>query len=224
MLLAEELLLLILDDEKGTARPGLADDAGLAGALLLELTEAGRVEERDGGLVAAGDGPLSPPVLADAYAEIAASERPRDANHWLSRLPKALKPLRGRVAERLVERGVLGEKRHKTLGVFSSTRYPELDPGPERELRERLSAVLVDGAEPDAHTTLLLGLLVPLDLVGDVVPREHRKAAKARAQELAERGGVGGAVARVQRDAQAAITAGIVAATVASTAGSVASS
>ena len=78
-------------------------------------------------------------------------------------------------------RGVLDERRHKTLGLFTSTRYPELDPGPETELRARLRRVLVDGAETRTpRTTALLGLLVPLDLVKRVVERDERKAAQAR--------------------------------------------
>jgi hypothetical protein len=216
MLLAEELLLLVLDDEKGSTRGGVGYETGLAGALLLDLVEAELVRESEGGLVATGTGAPSPPLLADAYAEIERSDRPRDARHWIGRLPKALKPLRARIAEGLVVRGVLGEERHKTLGLFKSTRYPELDPGPERELRARLRAVLVEGAEPDAHTALLLGLLAPLDLVGRLVEREHRKAAKARAKAVAESGTVGTAVAQAQRAAQAAIVASITAATVAS--------
>jgi hypothetical protein len=217
MLLAEELLLLLLDDEKGSVRSGYADDSGLTGALLLDLVETGRVVEHEGALVAARGAPASPQVLADAYAEIERSDRPRDAGHWLSRLPKALKPLRRRIAQELVARGVLGEERHKTLGLFKTTRYPELDPGPERELRARLRSVLVDGAEPDAHTALLISLLAPLELVGHLVEREHRKAAKARARDVADRGPVGTAVAQAQRAAQAAIIASTTAATVAST-------
>jgi hypothetical protein len=218
MLVAEELLLLVLDSERGRIRGGWSYDGSLAGALLLDLAEAGRLVERDGALVTTGAGALATTVLTDAYTEIEGSERPRDAGHWIGRLPKALRPLRGRVAQSLVERGVLGEERHKTLGVFASTRYPQLDPGPERELRARLRAVLIDGAEPDGHTALLLGLLAPLELVGGLVPREQRKAAKARARELADRSVVGGAVADAQQAAQAAVTASIVAATVASTA------
>lgn len=217
MLLAEELLLLLLDDEKGSVRGGFGDDAGLTGALLLDLVEGGRVVEHEGALVAAGGGPSFPQVLADAYGEIERSDRRRDAGQWLNRLPKALKPLRRRIAEALVARGVLGEERHKTLGLFSGTRYPEIDPGPERELRARLHAVLVDGAEPDVHTALLLGLLEPLDLVGRLVEREHRKAAKARAKDVAARGAVGSAVADAQRAARAAVVASITAATVAGT-------
>jgi hypothetical protein len=117
----------------------------------------------------------------------------------------------------LVERGVLDEQRHRTLGVFKSVRYPELDPGPEQELRARLRRVLVEGEEPSAFDASLLGLLVPLDLVKRVVDKEERKAAKARAKQIAQRGPVGDAVdAAVREQVMAAVIATTVATTSAS--------
>ena len=103
---------------------------------------------------------------------------------------------------------MLEEERHKTLGLFASTRYPERDPAPERELRAQLRAVLVDDAEPSPFVTSLLGLLVPLDLVKRVVDRSERKEATARAKAIAERGAVGDAVkAAVNEQVMAAIVA-----------------
>jgi len=206
MLLAEELLLFLLDEEKGTVS-ATAADAGLAGALLLELAGSGLVDER---LARTGVEP-SDPALAAAWRVI---DEPKPAKHWISKLPGRLKPIKGTVAEALLARGVLDERRHKTLGLFRSTRYPEVDPGPERELRARLRSVLVDGAEPDARSVSLLGLLVPLDLVKRVVERDERKAAVARAKALAERGPVGDAVhAAVQAEIMTAVMAGVTAAT-----------
>jgi hypothetical protein len=208
MLLAEELLLLLLDDEKGTVS-ATAANAGLAGALLLDLVEAGRLNED---LSRIGSEP-SEPALAAAWRAI---DEPKPAKHWVSTLPGRLKPIKGTIADGLVARGVLDERRHKTLGLFSSTRYPELDPGPETELRARLRRVLVDGAEPDPRTVSLLGLLVPLDLVKRVVSRGERKAAVARAKALAERGAVGDAVgAAVEAEVMAAVMAAITASTAA---------
>jgi hypothetical protein len=208
MLLAEELLLLLLDDEKGTVS-ATAANAGLAGALLLDLVEAGRLNED---MSRIGSEP-SEPALAAAWRAI---DEPKPAKHWVSKLPGRLKPIKGTIADGLVARGVLDERRHKTLGLFSSTRYPELDPGPETELRARLRRVLVDGAEPDPRTVSLLGLLVPLDLVKRVVSRGERKAAVARAKALAERGAVGDAVgAAVEAEVMAAVMAAITASTAA---------
>nr|WP_308407093.1 GPP34 family phosphoprotein [Streptomyces sp. APSN-46.1] len=54
--------------------------------------------------------------------------------------------------ESLCKRGVAVEEKHKALGVFPIRRYPEADGAVERELRERLRAVVLDGAEPDTRT------------------------------------------------------------------------
>ena len=159
----------------------------------------------------------SDPALAAAWDVVSGEQRP--ARHWVSKLPGRLKPIQGTVAAGLVSRGVLDEQRHRTLGVFKSVRYPEADPAPEQELRARLRRVLVEGAEPDAFDASLLGLLVPLDLVKRVVAKDERKAAKARAKEIAERGPVGDAVkAAVQEQVMVAVIAASTAAAGASAA------
>ena len=106
----------------------------------------------------------------------------------------------------------------KVLGLFPRTRYAELDAGPERALRDRLVGILVAGADPDRRSALLLGLVRPAGLVGELVPREQRKAATRRAEEVAESGLVGTAVDRAVRDIQASILTASTAAIVASTA------
>jgi hypothetical protein len=86
------------------------------------LIAAGALREEDGGLVAdAGHAPAHP-VLADALAAIAADDRARSAKHWVSRLPRRVKPLKGRLAEPLVDRGVLAGADRRTFGVFRTTR------------------------------------------------------------------------------------------------------
>jgi hypothetical protein len=78
--------------------------------------------------------------------------------------------------------------------------------------------VLVDGHEPEPDIASLLALLVPLDMVKRVVERDERKAAEARAKEVADRGPVGGAVrSAIQEQITAAVVAGV-AASVAATA------
>jgi Golgi phosphoprotein 3 GPP34 len=226
LLLSEALLLLLLEEEKGASvRSGHAHDAGLAGALLLDLAEAGLLDDRSGALVAVGAEPSSPALAAAWRAIAASSERPRAAKHWVGELPKRLKPLKGTIAAALVAAGVLDERRHKLLGVFPSTRYPELDPAPERALRSQVSDVLLAGASPDDHIAALLGLLVPMALVKPALShaslsREERKAALARAKAIADRGPVGDAVkAAVQQQVTAVVIASTVAATTAATSG-----
>jgi Golgi phosphoprotein 3 (GPP34) len=129
-------------------------------------------------------------------------------------LPGELKPLTGTIAAPLVDRGVLTEQRSKFLGLFPSTRFPEADPEPERALRFRLRAVLLGEREPATSEALLLALLVPLDLVGGLVDKDQRRAAKKRAKEIADGGIAGTAVSDAVREIQAAVMVAVIVPTV----------
>src|SRR4051794_2972906 len=169
LILAEQTLLVALDDEKGRDGTTWGSDPGLAAALLLDLARLGLVElDRGEKIVAAGGDALGHELLRDAHAAIRASQKRCDAKGWVDRLPRELKPLRTRVARGLVERGVLAESRTRALGIVPLTRFPTADGTPERALRERLHAVLVTGRDPTPEEALLVGLLEPLGLIDAV--------------------------------------------------------
>lgn len=216
MLIAEELLLLALDDERGTDTTWGSLDYGLAGAILLDLSLAGAITVDEDGKIAA-TGSVDDELLADAMAAIRGDDKPRDAKHWVTKLPGKLKPMRERIAGRLVGAGVLREERGGLFGSLRRTRYPEADPAPERELRARLVQTLVTGAEPDPRTALLVSVLQPLDLVKHVVAKDDRKEARKRAKVVADQGVVGTGLGRAVEDMQAAVMVSIVAASVVTT-------
>ncbi|MGH4018528.1 MAG: GOLPH3/VPS74 family protein [Pseudonocardiaceae bacterium] len=207
LLLAEELLLLALDDEKGSSWNSRLE-FGLAGALLVDLGRVGALRSEGKELHLVDAAAPEHPLLVRAYDVIAGSGKPRSAKAWLSRLPRRLKPITGTVATGLVERGVLSEQRRKVLGVFPSTRFPQADPGPERLLRDRLTAVLDGQRRPEERDALLFGLLVPVELVSELVDWSQRRAARERAKQIADGGIAGDAVARaVQAQVTVAVTA-----------------
>lgn len=210
--LAEELLLLALDEAKGSAG-STPIEPGLSGALLVDLGRLGalRPEGRKlhpvEGVEGAG---IEHPVLARAAAAIAGSSKPRTAKAWVGRLPRELKPLLGTVARPLVEAGILDEQQVRLFGLFPATRFPEADPGPERRLRLRLHEVLLGGRAPQEQDALLLGLLEPLGLVGQLVDRRQRREARKRAKEIATNGIAGKAVSDAVRDIQAAVMVAVI--------------
>ena len=217
LILAEQTLLIALDDEKGRDTTNWGSDAGLAGALLLDLARLELVTADAGGKIAALDGPQpAHDLLRDAYTAIRSSSKPRDAKGWVEHLPRDLKPLRRRLARGLVQRGILSEEHSKMLGVLTTTRFPTIDRAPERDLRERLRDVLLTDREPTEEEALLVGLLEPLGLIDTVVPKDRRKDARKRAKAVAEQGLTGTAVRDAIRAVQAAVIAAIVASTVVS--------
>ena len=209
-LVAEDLLLLLLDDEKGTLTTSSAQPA-LGGALLVELALTGAVEigtkasPWHTAKVRAVEGSAPPdPVLREAYEVVA--QRPRTAQDLVDRLGKGVKE---RLADRLVERGVLRREDGRVLGLFPRTRWPEVDSTHEEQVRRALTAVLVQGAEPDERTGALVALLSALDKAHRVVDRDglSSREVRRRAKEIAQ----GDWAAKAVRDAIAASTAVIAA-------------
>ena len=210
LLLAEQMLLIALDDEQGSSSNSSLP-AGLAGALLTDLAREEALRWDGEALHPVPVAGLQHPLLSRVHEVIAASSSPRSAKSWVQKLPRSLRPVTETVAAALVERGVLSEQRYKILGLFPSTRFPETDPEPERLLRTRLHAVLTEGHPPAEDDALLLGLLVPLGLVDALVDKTDRPAARKRAREIADNSVAGSAVGKVVQEVQAAAMVAVVA-------------
>jgi hypothetical protein len=210
VLIAEDLLLLLLDDESGAPQTSNLATA-LGGATLVELALGRLVEVRERqrrwstAKVVVVPGATSPadPVLAAAFATVGAKER--RAQDLVGRLGKGLTE---KLAGRLVDQGVLTRRSDRLLGVFPRTRWPMVDASREEDLRRSLGAALVHGQEPDQRTAALIALLAAVDRAHKVVDREGRSAreVRRRAKKIAE----GDWAAKAVRDAVAAATAAVV--------------
>jgi Golgi phosphoprotein 3 (GPP34) len=226
MLLAEDLLLLLTDDETGRLLvSGSEADVALGGARLIELTIEGRVdvtgegEGRKGRLVVRDSTRLADPLLDEALDLVADKEgkKPDAAVGPLG------KKLRDRLYLRLAEQGVLRSERGKVLGIFPTQKWPAADAAHERQLRAELEQALLTGLEPRERVAALVSLLHALRSVHQVVrPKDHglsKRDLDRRAKEIAE-GDWGSAAVRKAVDAMAAATmVAVTAATSAAAAG-----
>ena len=193
-LIAEDLLLLLFDDEEGRAS-GWVDgniDTALAGAVLAELSLAGAVSSSDPTKVfktrdvrvSDGDA-VEDPVLVDALGTIGRKDRSA-----VQLVPVLARGLRERLLERLVSAGILEKREDKVLVVFNRTRWPAADAAHETALRRTLTAVLVKGEEPDARSSVIIACLQVLDQVHKVIehPDTSDQQIKTRAAAVAEGG------------------------------------
>jgi hypothetical protein len=223
MLIAEDLLLLLYDDETGkpiTGSPGL--DYALAGAVLIELTLDGKLDitgkadgVKPGRLKVLDATPTGDPILDERMAFVAAKagKRPKD------QIGKLSKRLRDQVLTKLANRGVLQADRGKMLGLFPVTRWPARDARHEAEVRSKLESVLKVGTTPDEHTGALIALLSALNVVPKVVTDAvDKKALKRRAKEIAESDWAADAVKKAVAEMQAAVTVAVVASVAATSA------
>jgi Golgi phosphoprotein 3 len=223
--LADELLLLALDDAKGSVHSAasLALDYGLAGAILMELAINNRLTI-DGKHIAVADStPLNHPVLDDALHAIEQSSKRRPAQDWVMRLPKAVGGLRQRLLDDLVMRGVLAQREDRILYIFPVTRYPEQQGAVEDDIRARIDRVLLEGGAADARTLLLIRLIKSCNLVSVLYERAQRKSVNVRIDQLIAQDVYSKAIDQAVVGAQAAINAAIVASTIAATTAATAS-
>lgn len=219
-LIAEDLLLLLLDDQKGTTPATTSVPAVLGGAVLMELALIGAIDigEKPNKWTAAkvevAESSLAAdPVLLRAVGII--GEKERSAQSLVNRLGKGLKDELGL---RLAKQGRVERRRERVLGMFPYTTWPAVNRSHKLDLQRDLTAVLVNGNPPDERIGGLIGLLSTADRAqkavdpGDVSPRELKK----RAKEIAK----GDWAAKAVGDAIAAATTAVTAAVVASVAAS----
>jgi hypothetical protein len=207
-LLAEDLLLLALDDDKGTVSwpRSTALRYGLGGALLMDLALQERIDSRDKKIVLVDPSATGDDALDAALDTIRASNKPRDAKHWVKQLGGRA-GLKEQLARRLVARGILHEQELTIFRVFHDHRFPTGDPGPESSLRGRIRDVALGAAEPETRTLLLLSLVSACNLTDEVFSQEERKHATRRIKELVEGERFGKAVGEAIADTVAATAA-----------------
>jgi Golgi phosphoprotein 3 (GPP34) len=197
MLIAEDFLLLAVDDETG--KTANVDNLGvrLAGALLADLAAANKTlmrgapeagatkEERekagDATILVTDNAPTGH-VALDAALQAALDAPDAPARKIVEAISENAEE---NLLAALVERGILEKEESKLFRMLPVTRWPAADSSHETALRATLTKVLVDVAEPDERTATLISLLHGSGLIGGLVGKEQRKAAQDRAEEIA---------------------------------------
>jgi len=227
MTLPEEVLLLALRDKEGTTYAGPSYQVALGGALVAELLLRGRIEvavpknnrhvrHRLVDLVSRE--PIGDPVLDEALERIADAKRRASVATWVSRL-SSMKRLKHRLAERLVDRGVLRARDATVLLFFTRTVYPQRDPKPERELRQRLRRAIFGATRAVApRTVVLVALAHQTGLLQANFDKQRLKERKKRIAQIIAGDVVGEATKELVEAMQGAVVAAAVATTMMTTA------
>lgn len=186
--LHQELMLLVLDDSKGSF-VGSMYQYGLAGAILSELLLLGRIKVSgdDEKLVSiALSNPTGNELLDDVLQKISTSKKPYSLKHWVSSVAST-KELCQRIAKELCDQGILSYEEKKILWVFTSRKYPELDCSFEDEIRSRLAKVMFSSeVKPDERTAVLVAFANCSNALNANFAKVELKQHEKRIQAIAE--------------------------------------
>jgi hypothetical protein len=205
--LADEIVVLMLDDEEGDIKPGCLAVAGvaIAAGALMELALQGRIDTDLESLFIVDAKPTGEKLLDDLLAEIAAEPAKQTSAWWIDQLSTRHDNLVERVLGRLVSAGILKEESRRFLWMFSRRAYPPVSGKEEREAKARLLAVLFNDEVPDPRDTLLLGLAKSTGVLAAILSDEELEKSSARVNEVAALEEIGRAVGVVTGQVRSAV-------------------
>ncbi|MCG8528725.1 MAG: GPP34 family phosphoprotein [Opitutales bacterium] len=211
--LPEKLLLLALDDEKGSV--AMAYQAGLptavAGALFLEMlhkdllkNEGKRVFKTEGANVAC-------PMMRIGLDRFHRATKPKTIKNWIQSISGDFRSIEKLVIQNLQKIGALKEVEKTLLWVFTYCRYPTEDARIENQIRRKLHQQVLGEVEIDEEGFLLLSLIGAAKLESEVFSKDVLKTAKRVVKNIMSEEQVGTVVSDIVRETQAAITAAVIA-------------
>jgi Golgi phosphoprotein 3 len=185
--LADEIVVLMLDDTDGEIRPDCIAVAAvaIAGGILMELALLGRIDTDLQTLFVVDPSPVGDELLDAILQEVSAETEKKSSAWWIDRLSKRHGDLVDRVLARLVSAGILRSEERRFLWVFSRRAYPQVSGREDREAKGRLMAVLFNDEVPEPRDTLLLGLAKSTDVLAAILTEEQLDKAAPRIEEVA---------------------------------------
>lgn len=208
--IAEEVLLLILDNEKGDFAPSLAPhslDVVLAGATLMDLALESRIDTDLERLMVIDSTPVGDVLLDPVLAEIATESRTRPIAHWLEHIAAHGDAIRRKTLASLVGRGIL-ESGGSGLVFFSrrvsrSRRYPASDGTATEEVQIRIMRLLFSDDIPDPRDIVIVSLAASCDLFECILSRDELAMVGERIDLISRMDLIGQSVARTVRQMKA---------------------
>ena len=207
---AEEIILLLLNDEDGRFAPVSywSMDYALAGAVLMDLALENRIDTDLEKLVVVDATPVGDSLLDPILAEIAAGEE-HDARFWVERTAYRASEIRQQVLARLIDKGILEQREDRFMWVFRSRRYPTIQGEAEREVKLRIMGVLFSDEIPDPRDVVIISLAEACGIFGSLLSKTEHKNANERIEQVRRLDLIGQAMTRAIRDIELSVAASV---------------
>lgn len=194
LLLSEEFYLLAFIDPTWK-RPFLLGGLylyGLAGALLADLSMAGRLDLDEQEKVVVDPTPTGDTLLDTLAAIIVASDTRLLMEQWFSILMResvwnhtaTRMALVRRMKDRLVARSILERTERRALGVFTVKGDTIVDDAVRQRTITRLRAILDEDVAPDVGTVMLLSVVRACDCLRWMLTPDELRRSERRIEEV----------------------------------------
>ena len=207
--IVEKILLLLLDDEKGTLPPvpQLTLHFVLAGAVLMELAMRGKIDTDDENILVVDRSAVGEEILDSTLALIASEPENREINFWINKIADDGAELTELGFKRLVEREVLEVNEKHYFWIVKTQTYPIVDDSPERRVKLRIMNILYGDEEPEQKDIVIICLMDACDMFRTILGPTELSKVRARIDEVAQLDEIGQITTKLVRDIQVALVA-----------------
>lgn len=184
--LAEDIVLLLLDDETGKMEDIHANvmEMLMAGAVLMDLGLKAKIDWDLEQVFAIDETPVGDPTLDETLERICAEPKPLSPKVWIQRIAERGMDIRTAAIDSLVQRRIIKVENTKFLWVFGTRRYPVIDNREEREVKLRLMDVLLSDSIPDPHDVALICLADAASVFEIILSERELRQAGERIEQV----------------------------------------
>lgn len=195
---AEEIMLLLLDEERGDLASIEPDLLGmtLAGAVLMDLGVRAKIDTDLEHVVVVDAVPTGEPMLDEVLARLAVAEQNQSPEYWVGELAQRGADLERQALARLAERGVLEIQEKRVWGIFEFQKYVLREHPDERAVKQALRDVLASDDIPDPHDIVLVCLADGCGIFPLILSNREYRRAEARIAQVRKMDLIGQAVAK----------------------------
>jgi len=197
--LAEEIVLLLLDDESGKLMniDLMTLNYSMAGAVLMDLALKNRIDTDLDKLVVVDSSHTGLSILDNYLEKIISENADNNTRFWLTELSNYGEEILDKALDMLVEKNIVKVEEKKILWVFGVRRYPLIDDKEEKEVKKRIIDLLMSDEIPSSQDVVLICLMDTCSLFPTILSEKEVERLRPRINQIRKLDLIGQAVTQV---------------------------
>jgi len=197
--LAEDIILLLLDDDTGklASIDLMTLNYAMAGAVLMDLALRNKIDNDLESLIVADSTPTGLQMLDTYLDKISSENKENNTRYWLTELSNYGEDIVDSALNMLVEKKILKTEEKKILWVIGIRVYPMVDDKEEKEVKRRIVDLLMSDEIPTPQDVVLVSLMDTCSLFTTILSSKEVDRLSSRIEQIRKLDLIGQEVTKV---------------------------
>ncbi len=197
--LAEDIILLLLDDDTGklASIDLMTLNYAMAGAVLMDLALRNKIDNDLESLIVADSTPTGLQMLDTYLDKISSENKENNTRYWLTELSNYGEDIVDSALNMLVEKKILKTEEKKILWVIATRVYPMIDDKEEKEVKRRIIDLLMSDEIPTPQDVVLVSLMDTCSLFTMILSSKEVEKLSSRIEQIRKLDLIGQEVTKV---------------------------